>query len=352
MKGWVNGKCVGWSRQWQIKGLHSCIFCTNSRRSTAMPACNSIVAAIYCSQTMCAATDVCNAVLTLLCRPSTSQQTQMVRQYATSAAANQHSAFMCRYIHLQHPPTHIHQHISFKRSSSHLSVSQSSCMPAIPQGTGSCALHLRCSLQLPSSSHSLFCSFCWISFLEQDSCPCRVLPCAGMVVCVGMAPVSCRTVHVPRQIPSVSSTADAPAVGAGNGAMQQHNPTVKQAAGNHSRKQPLTGSTKQYSMQHADSRQQHANSRRAQRAAGSSTPAGGSHATADSRHSCTCSSTVWLHPGTSQGNSRQSVAAARMQQQCGWGRAGIPEAAQHLCQHSTEQYSPTQVDTQELLRPA
>lgn len=156
-----------------------------------------------------------------------------------------------------------------------------------------------------------------------------------------MAPVSCRTVHVPRQIPSVSSTADAPAVGAGNGAMQQHHSTVKQAAGNHSRKHPLTGSSKQYSMQHADSRQHHANSRRAQRAAGSSTPAGGSHATADSRHSCTCSSTVWLHPGTSQGNSRQSVAAARMQQQCGWGRAGIPEAAQHLCQHSTEQYSPT-----------
>lgn len=183
MKGWVNGKCVGWSQQWQMKGLRSCIFCTNSRRSTAMPACNSIVAAIYCSQPMCAATDVCTAVLTLLCRPSTSQQTQMVRQYATSAAAisTQHSCVDTSTCNT--PPTHIHQHISFKRSSSHLSVSQSSCKPAIPQGTGSGALHPLCSLQLPSSSRSLFCSFCWISFLEQNSCPSCLTMCWHGCVC-------------------------------------------------------------------------------------------------------------------------------------------------------------------------
>lgn len=131
MKGWVNGKCVGWSRQWQIKGLHSCIFCTNSRRSTAMPACNSIVAAIYCSQTMCAATDVCNAVLTLLCRPSTSQQTQMVRQYATSAAAisTQHSCVDTSTCNTP-PPTSISTYLSREAAATCLCPSHPACLPS------------------------------------------------------------------------------------------------------------------------------------------------------------------------------------------------------------------------------
>jgi hypothetical protein len=97
-------------------------------------------------------------------------------------------------------------------------------------------------------------------------------------------------------------------VGPGTGAMQQHDPTVKQAAGNHSRKQPFTGSSNQYSMQHADSRQHHANSRRAQQTAGSRQQAADTHAAAQC--GCTLELSGYL----------ESVAAARTQLQwLGWG---------------------------------